>query len=199
MRKCVYCGCLKHKSKFHGKVTYCKACDSLKNDKSLKHWRRFFGHIAHSYQGMIQATRDRQAKRPMPDVSVTMETIFHFVFSNPANRMKYETMYAAWQASGFDTNLCPSFDRLDTSKSYDLDNIQLITWKENNDLAHKAAGVTTYQYAVDQQGNLTFVAEFESVKAAAASINTLTSNIHKVCRGSTSSHGGYYWSKIRLH
>jgi hypothetical protein len=43
----------------------------------------------------------------------------------------YVKMFKKWRKAKWDTLLFPSIDRLDTEKNYALDNIELVTWKEN--------------------------------------------------------------------
>lgn len=43
-----------------------------------------------------------------------------------------------YKNSNFDKNFNPSIDRIDDYKGYSFDNIQLITWKENNDKGRKS-------------------------------------------------------------
>lgn len=50
---------------------------------------------------------------------------------------KFKTLYDAWVASGYKKNLKPSVDRIDVTKGYSFDNIQLLTWKENNQKRHE--------------------------------------------------------------
>ena len=42
-------------------------------------------------------------------------------------------MLTEYKNSNYIKSLCPSVDRIDDYKSYTFDNMQLITWKENND------------------------------------------------------------------
>ena len=42
-------------------------------------------------------------------------------------------MLTEYKNSNYIKGLCPSVDRIDDYKSYTFDNMQLITWKENND------------------------------------------------------------------
>ena len=44
----------------------------------------------------------------------------------------FQELYDNWIASNYEKDLVPSVDRLDDSKGYSFDNIQLMTWKENN-------------------------------------------------------------------
>ena len=48
-------------------------------------------------------------------------------------KYKLENMLKDYKESNYKKDLCPSIDRIDDYKSYTFDNMQLITWKENND------------------------------------------------------------------
>lgn len=45
----------------------------------------------------------------------------------------FSILFNLWKESGFNMNNKPSIDRLDDDKPYSFSNIQLMTWKENND------------------------------------------------------------------
>ena len=49
---------------------------------------------------------------------------------------EYRILRLAWQESGYQKNLAPSIDAIDPNIGYTLDNIQLLTWKENNQKGH---------------------------------------------------------------
>lgn len=44
----------------------------------------------------------------------------------------FNSLYSSWREAGFDKWSAPSVDRIDNHKSYDLDNIRLVTWRENH-------------------------------------------------------------------
>lgn len=45
---------------------------------------------------------------------------------------KFLKLYKQWVLSNYDTNKKPSFDRIDSKKEYSFDNLQVVTWEENN-------------------------------------------------------------------
>ena len=52
---------------------------------------------------------------------------------NSNYKCKLEKMLNDYKESNYKKDLCPSIDRIDDYKSYTFDNMQLITWEENND------------------------------------------------------------------
>lgn len=48
----------------------------------------------------------------------------------------FRELYTAWKESGYEKWLAPSADRIDNNRGYSLDNIRLMTWQENAQLAH---------------------------------------------------------------
>ncbi len=50
---------------------------------------------------------------------------------------RWPILWEAYEQSGYDPNLAPSIDRLDNSKSYTEENIELVTWEENNRRGHE--------------------------------------------------------------
>lgn len=53
-------------------------------------------------------------------------------FSIWINQTNILQLLEQYKISNFDKNKCPSIDRIDDYKSYTFDNIQLLTWEENN-------------------------------------------------------------------
>ena len=49
------------------------------------------------------------------------------------NNKDYRNIYIEYVNSSKNRNLCPSIDRLDDYKTYSIDNIRLVTWRENKD------------------------------------------------------------------
>jgi len=46
---------------------------------------------------------------------------------------KFDLLFKKWELSGYSTDFVPSVDRIDSHKGYSFDNIQLMTWGENNE------------------------------------------------------------------
>lgn len=71
--------------------------------------------------------RDRSKKRGHQPPAYTKEELTAWLLDQP----NWIQLCSDWKKSNFESDLAPSIDRLDNSKGYSFDNIQLITWKEN--------------------------------------------------------------------
>lgn len=93
----------------------------------------------------------------------------------------YLDLHSKWVESGYDKWYAPSFDRIDNSKGYSFDNLQVVTFKRNNSLAHddmksgvlKNAHTSILQYTVEGK----FVAEYESLVDAEKATGTSRGSI----------------------
>jgi hypothetical protein len=52
------------------------------------------------------------------------------------NNNGWDKLYKTWKESGFEKTQAPSIDRLDNSKGYTFEDMELVTWKENYRRAH---------------------------------------------------------------
>ena len=99
----------------------------------------------------------------------------------------FEELYITWRDSGYLSNLRPSCDRLDNSKGYSFDNIELVTWEENmrrakQDVRDGILGTfhtPVYQYTLEGQ----FVARYISQAEAERTTGANQQNISACCRG----------------
>lgn len=125
-----------------------------------------------------QMAKSKKRNHPVPSYPET--DLFDWFWKQTNS----DTLYTAWVASDYSTDLHPSVDRLDDYLPYTLNNIQLVTWKENvskfyNDLQD---GTNTKRcIAVDQyELDGTFIKTHHSYKAAARDIKGLAANIRNV-------------------
>ena len=101
--------------------------------------------------------------------------------------MAYLCIYKEWVKSNFNRWERPSIDRLINTKGYSLDNIQLVTFRENNRKSHKDAAegknCTSLLKAVDQfdlKGN--FIATHMSMTKAAEATKQSIGTIYTACQ-----------------
>jgi hypothetical protein len=145
-----------------------------------------------------QKVNSKRRGHPAPDYGVkelrawlTAQPLFH-------------TLYAAWEASGYERDLVPSCDRKDDSKPYTLSNLTLMTWKENKAKGHQGTrdgsiynptllgGGHKEVTRVDKVTGecVTFISQSE---AARCTPGVYQGNIAKVIQGKIKSTGGYLW------
>lgn len=139
--------------------------------------------------------RQSSVKRGHPEPSYTKEKLYDWLMSQP----KFHELYDNWVKSGFNSKLRPSIDRLDDYKGYSFDNIQLMTFKENNQKSHadRINGNNRKQSRAVNKLDLNgkFISHHHSINDAARSIGKPTgaSNIKLVCDGKCNSRYGFKW------
>jgi len=193
MKICKTCNNLKNINLFfncinnkHGKSMSCKECDT---SKSTIYKRTINGLIGKIYQSQKYASKNRFDNPP----SYTREELIEWVVSQDC----FEELYNNWIESDYDKMLIPSIDRIDDYKGYSFDNIQLITWKDNNKKGwlDRKNGINNkhnkavLQYTLDGK----FVKEYHSTMEAERNMNIAHENISKNCNLKIKSCGGYIW------
>ncbi len=98
----------------------------------------------------------------------------------------FDTLFNAWVDSNYSKDLRPSLDRIKDELPYTEDNIQLMTWKENNNkgYADRKSGKNTavnkkvYQYTLNNE----YVATYHSIQEADRATGIASSSIGECCR-----------------
>ena len=83
----------------------------------------------------------------------------------------------------------PSFDRIDNTKDYSFDNLQIMTWRENNAKGRRECMKAVRQY--DLSGN--YIKTYSSIIEASKEYNINKSNISACCKNKLHKTGGYIW------
>lgn len=119
--------------------------------------------------------------------------LLDWVKSNP----NFNELFNKWALAGYTKDEKPSIDRLDDYKPYTLDNIQLMTWRENNTKGHadrmngnnrkQLRGVIKYSL------NDVKLEEYYSIRYAARVTGADQSCITRCCKGKQKTAGGYKW------
>lgn len=114
----------------------------------------------------------------------------------------FYTIYEAWVASGYERRMKLSIDRLDDNKSYTLDNIQLVTFGENEDKYRQQvrdgrsnSSLLNGGHKKVVQLNLDGEVIAEYISQAKASLTTGVRQccISDCCRGIQKTAGGFIW------
>lgn len=182
-KECNKCLVVKDTSEFHnskyaedGKLATCKQC--MKEYRTARS-RTVAGLVEKLYLEQVHSSRMRKHSLPAYSLPEFREWFI--------NQPVWIQLYNAWVDSGYLTAYRPSVDRLDNSTGYQFDNIQLVTFKENNKKSHTAAslGLSTNVtlrpvQQLDLQGNL--LKEFISVTAAANAVGVTPASIVHSCK-----------------
>lgn len=114
---------------------------------------------------------------------------------------KFTKLFDNWVKSNYDNDLCPSIDRIDCCKGYEYSNIQVITWKENNEKGHYEKTDKKINSMIekskrpviklDKNGNK--IEMYVSISEASRKNNISTSIICECCQGKRKTGKGYRW------
>jgi hypothetical protein len=148
---------------------------------------------------LAQLTNSNKRKHLPP--KYTKEELIEWVKKQP----NFNTIFNNWINSNFSSEKSISIDRLDSTKGYSFDNIQLVTWLENrlnwkselkrlrkNKSKHLKKHFDTYHkvFQFDLNGN--YVNEYESITKASFETNLNRSNILRSISTNLLA-GGYIW------
>lgn len=137
-----------------------------------------------------QRSSSKTRNHPMPNY--TKEDLGQWITDNYSD--VFIDMFATWVASGYEKGLVPSLDRLDDALPYSLDNLQLITWKDNerryrtNRETNKRNRVVIATSLVDGA-----IREYPSSALAAEALNLSQTSISRAARGERKSYAGWHW------
>jgi hypothetical protein len=193
MKTCTMCGELKSRSlyfaksdSFDGLQNECKVCNKSRTDA---YSRTRKGFISKTYSS--QKLRSKRRGHDLP--SYTKEELFRWAFS----QSEIISLWDNWVKSGYRKGLRPSIDRIDDSKHYSFDNVQLMTWDEND----KKGKVDIFNgvndkhlVSVDQLSKEgCFLRSHHSLASAARYISKLPTDILLCCRGDRLTAYGFKW------
>ena len=189
-KKCSRCGIEKSENEFYTSKNYldgldgwCKLCYS--EVRKVKHHTKQ-GLIARIYNGQKQSSKRRNHKMP----TYTVKDIREWAFSQ---RIFHE-LFDNWESSGFGRWLSPSFDRIDNSKGYTLDNLQIITWYQNDrnekDDIINGNLITKRMTPIIAIKNRLEI-EYYSQRQASRELGLNVCHINQVLKGKRKEHDGY--------
>ena len=108
-------------------------------------------------------------------------------------------LFNAWVKSDYDTDSRPSIDRINNNQCYTFDNMQILTWKQNNakgieertgiSRPNRCSRKPVEQFSVNGE----YIQTFASLTEAAKSINGCTGSICECCKGIRGKHKGFKW------
>ncbi|CAH9012922.1 putative NUMOD1 domain-containing DNA-binding protein [Vibrio phage 249E41-1] len=135
-KECKDCQVSKSEYEFYqSNKSMCKVCIRKRTNNKYK---KLGNGYDFTYKGVIRVlykTQKRHQKlRGHGDMPYTKDELKDWLESNG-----FKELFESWEKSGHPSELKPSVDRLDDFKGYSLDNIRLVTWKENRD--HQASDI----------------------------------------------------------
>jgi hypothetical protein len=173
----------------HGTLRLMKECKQCQKAKTLAYYRTIDGLISGIYTNQKGNSEQRGSFGP----SYSLEDLSEWIKS----QKYFINLYNDWVNSNYDRWLVPSVDRLEVTKSYSLDNIELVTWKENSNrenLRIKNGDNPNITKKVNKlSNNGTHLCTYVSVHDAARQNNLQATNIVKVCKKKRQTTGGYKW------
>ena len=105
-----------------------------------------------------------------------------------------------WKSSGYNRWTKPSVDRLDDNLGYSFDNIQLMTWKENNEKQHQRVLSGQYKKTNSKRVNKIdlitgeILDTFVSAAAASRSIGDLKYSLcSAITKNRSENYKGFKW------
>ncbi len=147
------------------------------------------GLVTSIYHNQLKRSKKRGHKAP----DYTAQELREWLSLNG----KFEELYTAWVESNYEKNLSPSLNRLDDSKGYSFSNMEVVTWKENNEKAHldHKSGILNYDCKAVEQYDKSgkYIATHHSTREAARATGALNHHISAVCKGKNNSAGGFKW------
>lgn len=218
-KSCTKCNKEKPLDDFYSKNYYCKSCMSIiqkkyrqKNKEKIKNrnYRHYknnkerlnrdalirrrtkHGLIGHIYNNQTKSSRKRGYQEP----EYSLEELRSFITGSAL----FEYLYKNWVDSDYDKWLTPSIDRIDDYKGYNLNNIQLMTWKDNHKkgINDKRNGInnkqskSVAQYSMDGM----LIKIYCSASSAARNIGASQGNISAVCNGIRKHTKGFKWAYV---
>lgn len=188
---CTKCGDLTcdfspNKKHEDGLASWCRKC---KNKSMRTYVKTKLGLLKSIYSSQRLSSRTRNHKMP----NYTLEELRIWALSQNI----FHELFDDWEKSSFETKLRPSCDRINDYTCYTLDNLQLITWAENERKGNddRRNGINNKQNKIVVQYDLSWnkITEFHSINEAGRKTGVSPSNISQCCLGKRKRVSNFRW------
>ena len=152
----------------------------------LRKWKRTKKGLTSVLHSM-QRNNGSRSRHGMPKYSV--QELREWCYAQP----KFHMLHEKWFKSGYLKSMRPSIDRINTLDGYVFENIQLMTWGENEAKGHKEKGLTQGKKVNQLTKEGKYVKTFISLMEAGRKTGAFHENICKVLKGHYKTAGGYKW------
>ena len=191
-KQCIKCGKFKKKGEFtkwvyspDGVYHTCKKCYRISRKTKINK-------IKTIYSSQITTSIKRTNVLP----NYTKQELINWCL----DQSLYHKLYTKWEGSNYNKRLAPSCDRIDDYKPYTLDNLQLMTWEENERKGNndRKSGINNKHSKAIIQYNKEhkLIGNYYSIHEAERKTGISFQNISACCRGKRKSAGGYIWEYI---
>lgn len=152
--------------------------------KDFEYYRTIDGLVARIYS---HQRYNSVHKRNHPYPEYTKAELKSWLLAQPT----FNSLWEAWVTSNYNKSITPSIDRINKDIHYTMDNIQLLTWDENNKKGRleRTDGTMVEQYHLDGG----FIDIYRSYAEACKQTGVPSANIQKTCLGKRNKAGGYIW------
>lgn len=178
MRVCPYCNTEQPDESFKYGARRCHSCEAERE----RDYRR-------TKRGLIKSIYKRQrhasSKRGHPQPSYTFDELYEWLSQD----FIFNLLYDNWCNTVYEKDMIPSIDRMDDSKPYTFENIQVMTWAENDFKGRMSCRKSVVQLTLDGE----LVASYKTIKEASENTGVAKGNIVKTCKKEIGQSGGFQW------
>ncbi len=192
-KQCPTCGKIKNISEYgirrernNAPKALCKLCEK---EAVVKYQRTKKGVVNTTYIRQKRSSKMREYDMP----TYTKLELEEWLFS----QQLFHELYNNWKNCGYIKSLRPSVDRIDDYQSYTFNNIQLMTWGDNN----KKAGLDMKEGRNNKESKSVKqlskegipINNFYSMHNASRETGISQGGISYACSGKQKTAGGYVW------
>ncbi len=131
----------------------------------------------------MQKQKSRLRNHPLPDY--TQDELMEVTLDMPF----FHTLHDEWIKSDYDSDLKPSYDRIDKYLPYTKDNIQLMTWEENNEKGRLEKCKAIEQFTKEE----VYITTYYSAVEAEVQTKVNRGSIARCCKFKRKTAGGFKW------